>query len=296
VTLYVGSPAWLEIGRPLASFAALILVLSIAVNARWGWEHRGVRLSPDRSTPVGPSGAHQLQLLAESSDGARPRTGNKGTILLPSGGSVYDAPYRYQLVDQGELSATLTATRSNGTLLTLYEYTIRPEPSDSLNLDFSSTANDQDRLFIIAEEQMVGRLRLLANDSAAKELRFHLWIFDQDGQTLIGDQEISFQDGVVRLDIGGVTYELATSRFAIVDVTYAPGSWPFRLALLLMVAGLVVTLVPRHHARITIQEQSGETVVESWSCTAGIRLFAQDDKSRPGVNLRDLFSGPGREA
>jgi cytochrome c biogenesis protein ResB len=119
----------------------------------------------------------------------------------------------------------------------------------------------------VGETKAVGRLVWL-NDRATngERPRFHLWVFGEDGLSLLADQEFVVSesrtsDETLVAEIGDVIYILDVTQYVIMNVAYQPGLWPLWIGGALLVAGLSLSLVPRRQIwALIVPEKGGHRV------------------------------------
>jgi hypothetical protein len=248
--------SWTRAGAAATYLGLLFLVIGLAANARWGWQQDNVHIPPNEPVSTGPGGKHHIQLVSIRTeptetleievDGSRPlsiRWGARGR----RGG------YRYEWVSKGGPFVQVQAQGANGESLTLYNYEPRPRPVKTLQFAFDPQApeHEADRLFIVADTKVVGRLVWLNKNAVNGEKpRFYLWTFGEDRRAPLADQEFVAAEPAGSHDtlvaqIGDVTYVLDVTRYVIVQVAYQPGFWALWTGGGLLVAGVLTSLVPR---------------------------------------------------
>jgi hypothetical protein len=246
---------WAAIGKAAAYAGLLVALGGLATNGKWGWGQADVQVPPGESVSVGPHGAHRIRLLDVWPAQADLQIGTNQHLSLKSGTPARFGGFRYQWTGQGGLWVQVRALRDTGQALTLYEYAVRPSPVESLHFAFPSTASSEEteRLFIVSEDKVVGQLKWLNRDAVTdgKEPRLHLWILSEDGRTLVGEQELGGKqefggnDKTFEVTIGDATYVLDVSPYIIVDIAYQPGLWALGVGGILLIAGLLISFVPR---------------------------------------------------
>jgi hypothetical protein len=264
---------WLSASIGVIYLGLLLITAGLAINGRWGWQQAGVQILPDETVSLGPRGTHKVQLATSSAtdDEVTLYVADDRQVAVAQGSAARWDGYRYQLTDRGGPLVKVSARRNSGEALDLYHYGVRPKPAQSLRFAFPSTQSpdESDRLFIVSTERVVGRLARLGTGASTSdnEPRFHLWVFREDGQTLLGEQQVIADDGAVEITIGGIDFLLDLSRFYVVDVAYQPGLRFLGFGALLLVGGLVLGSLPQQSmwsavfaqqddVRIAIREQS----------------------------------------
>ena len=252
--------------EPLVIRLGLLLVISsLALNGRWGWQQPAVQLLPGEPVSVGPRSSHRIVLLDAPAPAAEARlqVGSGRQILLRQGGAFYQGGYRYQWAGDGGPVVEVAATDEDGQALTLYDYAVRPLPAESLRLAFrvpsSPSQEESDHLFIVSEEQMVARLKWLQPDhpEAQGAAQFHLWVFREDGRTLLGDCSLTAASDTVVAVVAGVRFALRFSRYIVLDIAYQPGTWVLRVGGALAALGLAGSLIPGRSMRSMIDSRPG---------------------------------------
>jgi len=256
---------WASTDTALTYLGALLLVVALAVNARWGWSQLGVQMYPNRPVYLGPQASHRIELV-EASTGlgnAAIEIDGRGPLPIGGGRGSGSMAYSYELTDGGGPLVSVTAWRSSGDSLAVSEYALRPERQSTLLLAFSAAPEDQTaRLFILPEEKVVVRLEWLNPEETGTESpRFRQWVFEQGGQTLVGTSEIAASGSSTMTEIGGVTYRWIVSSHAVLDVAYQPGRWILGAGAVLALSGLAMQFVPRRQAWAMVQKNGEGTAV-----------------------------------
>lgn len=271
--LYSSRAAWAGSIICVLYAGLLMTMVGLAINGRWGWQQPNVQLLPQVPVSVGPDGSRQIELAnaPKASTEVVLLTEKGERVSLPQGRTRRRGSYSYQLAAEGGPLVRISAQRDNGAALTLYDYAVHPQPVEQLVFTFSPAVPGEgmDRLFIVSEEKVVARLQWLDESSAQVDggQRFHLWVFREDGQTLLGEQEIQADGDAIAVTIGGITYALDISRFFVVNVAYLPGLWILRVGTALAGAGLLAHLLPRQQIWGTVFAQGNATVaqIRFWS-------------------------------
>ena len=285
---------WAPVGSLVLHLGLLSLVCALAVNGRWGWQESALSILPGEPVLVGPRGAHQIELLgvAESEDKARLRDGTGRQFPLSRGDTVYWRGYRYGWAGDSGPVVEVTATDKSGQSLTLSDYSVQPLPAESLRFTFSLSGSpsqdESDHLFIVSEERMVARLKWLQPDpSGAQEpAQFHLWVFQGDGQTLIGDSPVAAGNETSSVLIGGVRFSLSFTRSIALSVSYQPGTWPLCIGSALAIVGLVSGLVPRRCMQAVIEPDRDVVSIRFSERIAGISWSYRRRRSETIARLR----------
>jgi hypothetical protein len=271
--LYSSRGAWAGSIIIVLYAGLLMAMVGLAINGRWGWQQPNVQLLPQVPVSVGPDGSHQIELAdtPQASTEVTLLIGKGERLSLPQGRTRHRGSYSYQLAAESGPLVRISAQRDNGTALTLYDYAVHPQPAEQLVFTFSPAVPGEgmDRLFIVSEEKAVARLQWLDEGSPQVDggSRFHLWVFREDGQTLLGEQEIQADGGAIAVTVGDITYALDISRFFVVNVAYLPGLWILRAGIVLAIAGLLAHLLPRQQIWGTVSGQGNATVaqIRFWS-------------------------------
>lgn len=273
--LYASRGRWAASSTVALHLGLLFLVGGLAVNGRWGWVQTGVQLLPNEPVFVGPEAPHKIQLLRTGSAAGTAvlQAGEQQYTFSVRGGRTYQRGFLYHLIDRGSPLVRISARRNGGGKLTLYEYTTRPKPQESLQFAFPSTTpeEDADRLFIVSDAKVVGRLAWSNRSATADEQpRFHLWVFREGGQALVGESEIAPQDDIASVALGDITYDFEVSRYVVLDVEYRPGLWALYVGGLLVVVGLLGSLVPRQRMWAVISAQAETATIQIREQTTGL--------------------------
>jgi hypothetical protein len=256
---------WASTDTALTYLGALLLVVALAVNARWGWRQLGVQMYPNRPVYLGPQASHRIELIDASAGlgNAAIEIDGRGPLPISDGRGSGSMAYSYELADGGGPLVSVTAWGGNGDSLAVSEYALRPEEQSTLLLAFSAAPEDQTaRLFILPEEKVVVRLEWLnPEETGTASPRFRQWVFEQGGQTLVGTSEIGASGRSATTEIGGVTYQWVVSSHAVLDVAYQPGRWILGTSAVLALSGLAMQLVPRRQAWAMVQKSEDSTAV-----------------------------------
>jgi len=229
---------------------ALLVILSLAIDSRWGWQQANIHLLPSLPVLVGYQDNHQIELVDAH---ALPATayiqvGSGQRIALEQGKTAFRRGHDYVLTQKGGFLLQVSASGADDKTLTLSEYTVRPENKTRLSFAFDpSTVQDEpDRLFIVPDEKLVVRIEWLGQELAAEApTRLRQWVFEQGGQNLIGEAEIEIADSATSSQINGTTYGWTLTQYAVIDAAYQPGRPLFGLGAVLVLAGLLGQMIPR---------------------------------------------------
>jgi hypothetical protein len=296
VYLYGGHATWAKAGMAVSYLGMLFLIAGLAINGRWGWRHTDVQLPPNESISIGPGGSHSIQLLEVHTgpeetlevvaDGSRP-------ISIRWGTRSRRGRFGYQWVSRGGPFVRLYAQRSDGTKLTLYNYEPRPSPQETLQFAFGPQASQEegDRLFIVAENKVVGRLAWENEGDADSETpHFHLWTFGEDGLVPLADQQFGVAEDsasgdtlVAQLD--DVTYVLEVARYVVVDVAHQPGLWSLWFGGVLLAGGLAINVVPRRQIWASIAPAKDGHEVRMRTKVHSIGGWKRQQPDRPWAEL-----------
>ena len=250
VFLHGSRRTWASLDSTVIYLGALLVILSLAIDSRWGWQQTDIHLLPSLPVLVGYQDNHQIELVDGHAlpDTAYIQVGPGQRIALEQGKTVYRRGHDYVLTQKGGFLLQVTASGADDKTLTLSEYTVRPENKTRLSFAFDpSTAQDEpDRLFIVPDEKLVVRIEWLGQELAAEApARFRQWVFEQGGQNLIGEAEIEIADSTASSQISGTTYTWTLTQYAVIDATYQPGRPLFGLGAVLVLAGLLGQMIPR---------------------------------------------------
>ncbi len=215
---------------PTAVYVGLLCLLcGLAVDARWGWEQADVQLLPGAGVSLGPTREHQLELV-ETQPPLLPPTvaivrADGRQVYVHAGRPAQLGAYRYRLQGAGGPFLRVGARRKDGEPLTLYNYAVRPEPTDELAFTFVPDAppEEADRLFIVAPDNLVVRVRWSNPTATDEPPHFHLWVFS--GQEPAGDAQVTPTEEEATVTVGNVEYVFNVSRYVILDVVHWPGWW-----------------------------------------------------------------------
>jgi cytochrome c biogenesis protein ResB len=294
--LYGAQNAWAAASVLVTYVGLLLLLAGLAINGRWGWQQSGIRLLPGEPIFVGREASHRVQLLSTQDDSeVILDVGEDRRVALKPGVRIAEDGFRYQLTDQGGPLVQVSAWRDTGSKLTLYDYTVRPSAVESLQFAFSPgrPQDEQDRLFIVSDEKVVGRLKWLngLDQGTGSGSRFHLWVFLEDGRTAVGETELVARDGPVTAKIGDITYSLQVTRYQVINVDHQPGLPALRISAGLISLGLLAALIPRSEIWLLISETAGRVTIRAGEQKAG--LFQRFRDSRRDV-LQELEGRFGR--
>ncbi len=286
--------SWLSVGPLVLRLGLLLVVSALAINGRWGWQQPAVQILPGEPVLVGPRGLHQIELLdvPTSAAEARLKIGTGQQLLLRQGDVFYQRGYRYLWAGESGPVVEITATDGNGRALTLSDYAVRPLPAESLRFTFSLPSSlsqeEADRLFIVPEERMVARLKWLrpGQSEAQAPAQFHLWVFQGDGQTLIGDCPLTATSETAVAVVGGVRFALRFSHSIVLYVAYQPGTWVLGVGAVLAVLGLVIGLIPRRYMRSVIDPGHDRVSICIEEHVAGLSWGYQRRRDRLLARLR----------
>lgn len=268
--------SWARAGAAATYLGLLFLVAGLAANARWGWQQANVQVPPNEPVSTGPSGNHHIQLVSirtEPTEALEIQVNGSRPLSIRWGARGRRGGYRYEWVSKGGPFVQFHAQGADGEKLTLYSYEPRPAPVKTLQFAFAPQApqHEADRLFIVADTKVVGRLVWLNKNAVNDEKpRFYLWTFGEDRRAPLADQEFvaaepaGSQDTLVA-QIGDVTYVLDVTRYVIVQVAYQPGFWALWTGGALLVAGVLASLVPRRKtwALVTPDQDGYEVRIRS---------------------------------
>ena len=235
---------------PVVTYLGLLgIVCGLAVDGRWGWEQADVQLLPGTGVVLGPTGRHRLELVETRPPLLTPsvaviRADGREVAIRP-GNSVWRGAYIYHLQEPSGLFVRVGARRSDGAKLTLYNYTVRPEPADSLSFTFvpNAPAEEADRLFIVSPDNLVVRIRWSNPTARDEPPLLHLWVFA--GQEPIGDTRVVLSSEKATATIGSTEYMLDVSRYIVLDVARRPGWWPIVGGCVLAAVGLLGATIHR---------------------------------------------------
>lgn len=268
VYLYGERSGWAKAGTTAVYLGLLFLIAGLAANGRWGWQQANVRVPSNESVSIGPEGNHQIQLgsiRTEPAEVLEIQINGSRSFFIRWGAQGRHGSFRHEWVSKGGPLVQVHAQGADGEKLTLYNYESRPMPVNALQFAFTPQAPQQeaDRLFIVADTKVVGRLVWLNKNAANGEKpRFYLWTFGEDRRTPLADQEFAASESSASGDtlvaqIGDVTYVLDVARYVIVNVAYQPGFWAFWIGGILLVGGGLVSLIPRWQTWALIAAQQG---------------------------------------
>ena len=293
VYLYGSHNAWVSASTAVICLGLLFVVGGLAINGRWGWLQSDVQLLPDKPVFIGLDGSHKVEFVNAQAATTEVilQVGGRENVSMGSGGLARRRGYRYQLLDKGGPLVRITARGGSGEMLTLYDYDVRPEPVHSLWFTFSSATpkEEADRLFIVSEERIVGRLKWLDKSVGTSEEKphFHLWVFREDGRTLVGEQEISTRENTITATVGNITFAFNVSRFVVVEVAYQPGLWVLRIGGVLVIIGLLGSLLPRQQMWSAVLAQADSVTVKIRERSGGLSYGYRRQRDQVLTRLRD---------
>ena len=292
VYLYGSRARWTKALTSLLHLGLLFVVCGLAVNGRWGWHQVDVQVLPGESVLVGPAAVHEIQLPATQTglETTTLQVGAQRQVDLRRFSTAHLGTFRYQRTGKGGPLVQLRAQDSAGNTLTLHEYTVRPEPVTSLRFAFSSSSPQQeaDRLFIVSQAKVVGRLQYVPP-------HFHLWVFRQDGQTLVGDAVIPVEGTKETVSIADITFTIEISRHIVLNLSYHPGFWLLVSGIVLLIAGLLATLFPPQEMWASVRAQSSSVEVRIRASAQGRTLHFQQRRDAALNHLRAKLEEIGRQ-
>jgi hypothetical protein len=238
----------------------------MAINGRWGWQQEKVQLLPGKQVGVGPDATHRIELIDVQApkDEATIEVNGRQNIILQYDQGTRRGRYSYRL-SEPSIPLVSTSAYRDGQELALSEYAARIEPTNVLHFGFSEIENQETNyLFIIPDEALVVRLQWLNQQSIAIDERPHLhqWVFQQAGQTSVGDQEIKTTQAITETHIGDVTYKWTFSHYVVIEVNYQPGWWLFTFGTGSVLIGMIGHLIPRQHIWSKTSLQNEQVIVE----------------------------------
>jgi hypothetical protein len=256
VHLYGERAAYARVGAAVIYLGLLFLVAGLAANGRWGWQQTNIRVPPNEPAVIGPEGNHHIQIVSVETGPAETialEINGSRSLLIRWGATGRRGSYRYEWISKGGPFVQVYALGPDQEKLTLYNYESRPQPVKTLQFAFSPRAPQQeaDRLFIVADTKVVGRLVWLNKNAENDEKpRFYLWTFGEDRRTPLADQEFvasepSAPDHTLTAQIGDITYVLDVKRYVVLDVAYQPGLSALWIGSILCAGGVAVSLIPR---------------------------------------------------
>jgi hypothetical protein len=277
--------AWARAGSAVIYLGLLVLAGGLAIQARGGWRQTGIRVLPYKDVVLGQDSGLQLRLLDIQ---PAPRNGDSqpapianlqiaGQTVLPIhlGVPTRYRGYRFLWVSKGGPSVRLRAHRVSDTErpLTLYDYTVRPQPAQSLQFSFAS-GQDADRQFILSEDKIVGWLQWDEKGSADEDNpTFYLWLFGVDGQELgvetFAQAESDGGPAALQATIGDTAYRLEVARYIVLDIARQPGQWVLWLGGTLLALGVIGRLVPRTSIWAHVSAENDRVVVRVRQQTQG---------------------------
>ena len=268
---------WAKADTLLVYLGATFITAALAVNGTWGWQQSGVHLLPGEAVLIGPSRSHEVVLvdMPAFSDQAAIRVNQGQPLSIARDHRTFHRGYSYQLSGQSNPWVQVTARRSDGKLLSLSDYVARPESRDALQFAFEvGLPQETDRLFIVPDEKLVVRLQWLNKACAPAEQcphpHFRQWVFEQGGQTLVGEAQIETDTGTATTQIADVIYDWHVSRYIVVAVTHQPGRWIFGTGMGLAALGLLGQMIPRQQVWSKISQQGDRVVVRIRSHSSGL--------------------------
>jgi hypothetical protein len=286
---YGARSAWLSAGVDVLYVGLLLMTLGLAIDGRWGWQQAGVELAPGQSTLIGPDNEGELSLSepAGNTSGFNISTGTGKSFVLRQDQPVRQDGYRYQLVSQDLPLVGVKAQRADGQMLVLYDYVVQPQPAELLKFPFSSSSSgdETDRLFIVADERVVGRLQWIPDLPGEAQAGFHLWVFREDGQTLVGEQEIAADHTPLTAQIGNMLFTFEISHLVLIDVKYRPGFWSWWIGCALASIGLLGVLMPRLQMWSVVSEQPNGTIVKIYENTQGLAYAYRRQRNKTLAEL-----------
>jgi hypothetical protein len=291
---------WANADMLLVYLGMGFIVAALAVNGTWGWQQNGVHLLPGETTLIGPSRSHEVVLVdaPPRSSQALIRANRGQPIPISRDRSTFHRGYSYQLASQSNPLVQVCARRNDGSTLALSDYAARPESRTALRFAFAAEASQQeaDRLFIVPDEKLVVRLQWLNSECASADAcphpHLHQWVFEQGGQTLVGEAQIETETGAARTQIADVVYDWRVSRYVVVDVTHQPGRWVFGSGMGLAAIGLLGQMIPRQQVWSEIRQQGDRVVVEIRSHSAGLTKRWHRHRDETLAALRDEIGNP----
>ena len=280
---------WASLDSIVIYLGALLVILSLAIDSRWGWQQADIHLLPGLPVLVGVQDSHQIELVDAHALPATAYvdTGSGQRIALEQGKATYRRGYNYALTQEGGFLLQVSARGQDDKTLTLSEYTVRPENKTRLSFAFDpATARDEpDRLFIVPDRKLVVRLEWLGQELVSGvPIRFRQWVFEQGGQNLIGEAEIEINESTASSQINGTTYTWTLTQYAVIDAAYQPGRPLFGLGAILVLVGLLGQMIPRQQVW-GIVTSAGPLSVRLYEQSAGLDRRWQEQSSQAWEDL-----------
>lgn len=251
IYLHGSRRTWASLDSIAVYMGALLVILSLAIDSRWGWQQTDIHLLPSLPVLVGYQDSHQIELVDAH---ALPTTayidvGSGQRIPLEQDRATYHRRYDYVLTQKGGFLLQVTARGADDKTLALSEYTVRPENKTRLSFAFDpSTVRDEpDRLFIVPDKKLVVRIEWIGQELTSEApRRFRQWVFEQGGQDLIGETQVEIADSTASSQIDGTIYTWTLTQYAVIDAAYQPGRPLFGIGAALVLVGLLGQMIPRH--------------------------------------------------
>ncbi|MBN1642285.1 MAG: cytochrome c biogenesis protein ResB [Anaerolineae bacterium] len=288
-----GKHRWADASAPLTYAGVLALAIALAMNGRWGWRRTDVQLRPGEQAPIGPAGTHRIALVEVHPQGLSAEIEIDGgrRLHVVREHSTRWWGYEVQLRAAGAPLVEVTARRAQAEPLQLSEYAVRPAALDALEMAFSDAASEPEggRLFIVPADKVVVRLQWInpRETGSGAPVRFRQWVFDQGGQSLIGEAEFEDEGGVVQTHIAGITYSWDIATYVVLDVAYQPGRWALGLGALLTAIGLLGRAVPRQRVWVRVAEDADGATVLIRQAVRGIARRKENALEKLVVTLQE---------
>lgn len=282
--------AWASLDSIVIYLGALLVILSLAIDSRWGWQQDDIHLLPSLPVLVGHQASHRIELVDAHAlpAAAYIDVGSGQQIALEQGKVIYRRGYDYLLTQNGGFLLQVAARSRDGKTCSLSEYTVRPENKTRLSFAFDpATARDEpDRLFIVPEKKLVVRLEWMGQELVSEAPpRFRQWVFEQGGQNLLGEAEIEIAGSTATSQINGTTYTWTLTRYAVIDAAYQPGLPLFGIGAVLVLTGLFGQMIPRQQVWGLVTP-AGPLAIRLYEQSDGLDRRWQKQSNQAWENLR----------
>ncbi|MBN1580286.1 MAG: hypothetical protein JXA89_06260 [Anaerolineae bacterium] len=300
-----GQRAWLygvhyRLVQLLQSFVylgVLLIVLGLAMNGRWGWVRQDAQVLPGQIVSPANDAPLQLELVSIDSDRAEAviRTADETDIHLRQNDQVCVRGFCYQLAGRGGPLVQIDA-RDDGQISTLYSDVAYAGSAGGLVFSFSPSApsDDADRLFIVPDYQVFGRLQWQNKGTPDQPAEFRFTVFDQDSQVLASDR-ITAQDRSASIDVGAVRFDLELSSYAMVSVSYYPGLAVIVAGIVCLIVASVATYFPWQQVWASVTVEPDRVVTRLWERSYGWPRAWKQTYQAMVSDLQVQIQAPGME-
>jgi len=158
----------------------------------------------------------------------------------------------------------------------------------------SALSDDADRLFIVPDYQLFGRLQWQNKGNLDQPAEFRFTVFDQDSQVLASDR-ITAQDRLASIDVGTVRFDLELSSYAMVSVSYYPGLAVIVAGIVCLIVASVATYFSWQQVWASVTVESDRVVTRLWERSYGRSRAWKQTYQAMVSDLQAQIQAPGME-